>query len=226
MEADNRQVTTVFTVQPSFHCRYLTKWVSWSITIVGEWWGEVWLHVCRDGDALWYSVCRVPMVEWQLDCENCRHLTVVGLHDTGPRCALTLPPCQTSWLKDTSGLRRIWAHTLLKGGWKGGRVQEGKQIVFEKEGREKGWRYLVISIHSWDNAHIMLNLLTEGASLAWRKTGSVLLGRESGRKEERNGGNKGGREGRRGLKIMFGQHKTVRKLLAVFGQLKEGHLWL
>ena len=28
---------------------------------------------------------RVPMVKWRLDCENCRHLTVVGLHDTGPR---------------------------------------------------------------------------------------------------------------------------------------------
>ena len=25
------------------------------------------------------------MVEWRLDCENYRHLTVVGLHDTGPR---------------------------------------------------------------------------------------------------------------------------------------------
>ena len=37
-----------------------------------------------DGNASWYSVCRVPMVEWRLDCENCRHLTVVGLHDTGP----------------------------------------------------------------------------------------------------------------------------------------------
>ena len=31
-----------------------------------------------DGNASWYSVCRVPMVEWRLDCENCRHLTVVG----------------------------------------------------------------------------------------------------------------------------------------------------
>ena len=39
------------------------------------------------GNASWYSVCRVPMVEWRLDCENCRHLTVVGLHDTGPRSA-------------------------------------------------------------------------------------------------------------------------------------------
>ena len=31
------------------------------------------------------TVCRVPMVEWRLDCEDCRHLTVVDLHDTGPR---------------------------------------------------------------------------------------------------------------------------------------------
>ena len=37
-----------------------------------------------DSNASWYSVRRVPMVEWRLDCENCRHLTVVGLHDTGP----------------------------------------------------------------------------------------------------------------------------------------------
>ena len=26
------------------------------------------------------------MVEWRLDCEDCRHWTVVGLHDTGPWC--------------------------------------------------------------------------------------------------------------------------------------------
>ena len=38
-----------------------------------------------DGISSWHSVCRVPMVEWRLDCEDCRHLTVVGLHDTGPR---------------------------------------------------------------------------------------------------------------------------------------------
>ena len=36
------------------------------------------------GNASWYLVCRVPMVEWRLHCENCRHLMVVGLHDTGP----------------------------------------------------------------------------------------------------------------------------------------------
>ena len=41
-----------------------------------------------DGDASWYSVCRVLMVEWRLDCENCRHLTVVGLRDTGPMSLL------------------------------------------------------------------------------------------------------------------------------------------
>ena len=39
-----------------------------------------------DGNASWYWVCRVPMVEWRLDWEDCRHLTVVGLHDTGPWC--------------------------------------------------------------------------------------------------------------------------------------------
>ena len=38
-----------------------------------------------DGNASRFSVCRVPMVEWGLDCEECRHLTVVGLHDTSPR---------------------------------------------------------------------------------------------------------------------------------------------
>ena len=26
----------------------------------------------NDGNASWHSVCRVPMVEWRLDCENCR----------------------------------------------------------------------------------------------------------------------------------------------------------
>ena len=58
-----------------------------------------------DGNASWYSVCRVPMVEWRVDCENC-HLTVVVLHDTGPRCQgnpernetrTTRPPAQIIW---------------------------------------------------------------------------------------------------------------------------------
>ena len=38
-----------------------------------------------DGNASWYSVCRVPMVEWRLDCEDCGHLTVAGPRDTSPR---------------------------------------------------------------------------------------------------------------------------------------------
>ena len=40
-----------------------------------------------DDNASWYSVCLVPIVEWRLDC---RHSTVVGLHDTGPRSLLTV----------------------------------------------------------------------------------------------------------------------------------------
>ena len=49
------------------------------------------LSFADDGNALWYSVCCVPMVEWWLDCEDCRHLTVIGLHDTGPWPSLVLP---------------------------------------------------------------------------------------------------------------------------------------
>ena len=47
MEANDHQVTTVFTVQPSFHYWHSTNRVSWSDTIVGEWRGEVWLHIRR-----------------------------------------------------------------------------------------------------------------------------------------------------------------------------------
>ena len=36
MGADDRQVMTVFTIQPSFHHRHSTNWVSWSVTIVSE----------------------------------------------------------------------------------------------------------------------------------------------------------------------------------------------
>ena len=85
MEADDRQVTTVFTVQPSFHHRHSTKpnimkryrrrrTTRWGVTARSP--TMVTLHTG------W--VCRVPMVEWRLDCENCSHLTVVGLHYTGP----------------------------------------------------------------------------------------------------------------------------------------------
>ena len=43
-----------------------------------------------DGNASWYSVCWVTRLEWRLSCENCRHLTVVGLHDTGPCWAVRI----------------------------------------------------------------------------------------------------------------------------------------
>ena len=92
MEADDRQVTTVFTVQPSFHHRHSANRVSWSVTIVVQ--SQLTSSFANDGNASWYWVCRVPMVEWRLDCEDCRHLTVVGLHDTGPRCT-SLSACQT-----------------------------------------------------------------------------------------------------------------------------------
>ena len=36
MEVNDCQVTTVFTVQPSFHHRHSTNQVSWSVTIIGE----------------------------------------------------------------------------------------------------------------------------------------------------------------------------------------------
>ena len=41
-----------------------------------------------DGNTLQYLVCWVPMVEWRLNCENCRHRTIVSLHDTSPRDCL------------------------------------------------------------------------------------------------------------------------------------------
>ena len=90
MEAGDSQVTTIFTVQPSFHPRHSTNRVSWSFTIVGE---RAVTHLISlfadDSKSSWYSTCRAPMVEWWLECENCRHLTVVGLHDTSP----TAPSC-------------------------------------------------------------------------------------------------------------------------------------
>ena len=50
-----------------------------------------------DGNASWYSVCRLPMVEWRLDCEDCSHLTVVGLHDTGLWTVLFHSQCSSWW---------------------------------------------------------------------------------------------------------------------------------
>ena len=74
MEADDRQVTTVFTVQPSFHDRPSANRVSWSVTIVGKRWGGVWPSLANvqslltssftdDGNASWCWVCQGPIVE-------------------------------------------------------------------------------------------------------------------------------------------------------------------
>ena len=38
-----------------------------------------------------------------MDCENCRHLTVVGLHDTGPRPGLGLEPSRRENNRVTEG---------------------------------------------------------------------------------------------------------------------------
>ena len=97
MEADDRQVTTVFyspTVippsvpdKPSNNNNNNNRILKYHEALPSSANDEV-RYDCTfvdDGNASWYWVCRVPMVEWRLDCENCRHLTVVGLHDTGPR---------------------------------------------------------------------------------------------------------------------------------------------
>ena len=98
MEAEDRQVTTVFTVQPSFHHRHSTKPSiikryhrrrTCSHTLLRRLPTMVTLDDTR--------FCRVPMVECRLDCENCRHLTVVGLHDTGPRSGVILPCPAMVW---------------------------------------------------------------------------------------------------------------------------------
>ena len=47
MEAGDRKVTTLFTVQPSFHHRHSTNAASWSFTIFAERRGELCLHVRR-----------------------------------------------------------------------------------------------------------------------------------------------------------------------------------
>ena len=78
MEADGRQVTTAFTVQPSaldkpsimkrYHRRQTCSHTSPHRLPT-----MVTLHDTRFVECRW------------LDCESCRHLTVVYLHDTGPR---------------------------------------------------------------------------------------------------------------------------------------------
>ena len=68
-----------------------------------------------DGNASWYSVCRMPIVEWRLDCENCHHFRVVGLHDTGLSTGTGHFLTENLWVQLSptscrSGVRQI-AHT-------------------------------------------------------------------------------------------------------------------
>ena len=84
MEADNCQVTTVFTVQPSFHIGTWQTEYHDALPSSANMQSHLTSSIANEGNASWYSVCQVPMVEWRLDCENCRHLTVVGLCDTCP----------------------------------------------------------------------------------------------------------------------------------------------
>ena len=70
-----------------------------------------------DGNASWYSVCRVPMVEWRLDCENCRHMTVVGSVIQPPWCCASgdTDDChRTVICKDLKRLAHIFKYVWVK----------------------------------------------------------------------------------------------------------------
>ena len=57
------------------------------------------------------------MVEWRLDCENCRHLTVVGLHDTGPMCVDVRSAHGVAymlWFSLCSPPTHVWAWETIK----------------------------------------------------------------------------------------------------------------
>ena len=96
MEADDRQVTTVFTVQPSFYHSALDKSGimkryhrrrTCSHTSPRRSPTMVKLHdttPARSPTMVALHDTRFVECRW-LDCENCRYLKVVGLHDTGPR---------------------------------------------------------------------------------------------------------------------------------------------
>ena len=51
-------------------------------------------HLCPAKMQTRCDICSACQ-EWRLDCEDCRHLTVVGLHDTGPseRLVSSLEAC-------------------------------------------------------------------------------------------------------------------------------------
>ena len=70
-------------------------------------WRPTTIKFTDNGNASWHLVCRVPMVEWQLDSEDCRHLMVVGLHDTDPR----VPKCESMLWPDCG--KQGWIPCLL-----------------------------------------------------------------------------------------------------------------
>ena len=109
MEAENCQVTTVFTVQPSFHHRHSTNQYHEALPSSTNMQSHLTSSFADDGNPSWYSVCRVPMVEWRLDRENCRHLMVVSRHDTGPWCHQVnhrtgWPAVSVLWRSETASL--------------------------------------------------------------------------------------------------------------------------
>ena len=124
MEADYRQVTTVFTVQPSFHHRHSTNLISWSVTIVGErrsevlgvttpsptmvtlhdtrfvqcrWWNDGWTVNCRHFDD------RRPLWYWPLDVSQLRKWKL-SFDICVPNEATSLQSIYTHW----------YSHNFLK----------------------------------------------------------------------------------------------------------------
>ena len=124
MEDDDRQVTTVFTVQTSFHHRHSLTEYHEALLSLANVQSHLTSSFADDGTASWYSVCRVPMVEWRLDCENCRHLTVVVLHDTGPWGSVVRTPVGGSGGLGEDGQ---WDDGQCSGGQgNGGRLDDGQ----------------------------------------------------------------------------------------------------
>ena len=80
MAADDRQVTTVFTVRPSSHHRYSTNRVSPSVTIEQR----TYSHTSPRRSPTMVTLHDTRFVEcpWWNDCWTVK--TVVGLPDTGP----------------------------------------------------------------------------------------------------------------------------------------------
>ena len=105
-----------------------------------------------DGSASWYSVCQVLMMEWRFNCENCHHLTVVGLHDAGPWWSC----CDSNW-KD-------WCSSGYP----------ARCFVF----RSQCWDWLAwcqCAATEWD-AKLHMKRLSQCGLYKLRKTGNMKLG--------------------------------------------------